>query len=108
MYFFNKISLKIRNNKIIAWAVCDESRTYGSKGGKTREGKKVSQYSIYVLTYENGEIKRVSTRDEIASELNVSLTTISKHLNLNPEGVTFKTSAVTKYCVVKKIGVFSK
>jgi hypothetical protein len=65
-------------------------------------GKKVSQYSIYVLTYENGEIKRVSTRDEIASELNVSLTTISKHLNLNPEGVTFKN------CHVKKIGVFSK
>jgi LAGLIDADG endonuclease len=65
-------------------------------------GKKVSQYSIYVLTYEDGEIKRVSTRDEIASELNVSLTTISKHLNLNPEGVTFKN------CHVKKIGVFSK
>lgn len=65
-------------------------------------GKKVSQYSIYVLTYENGNIKRVSTRDEIASELKVSLTTISKHLNLNPEGVTFKN------CHVRKIGVFSK
>ena len=96
--------IAMTNNELVLLNKMEPIYKHSSDGSviNMNTGKKVSQYSIYVLTYENGDIKRVSTRDEIASELNVSLTTISKHLNINSEGVTFKN------CHVRKIGVFSK
>lgn len=63
--------------------------------------QKVSQNSIYILTFsESGEVKRVASRGDIASNLGISLTTLSKYLKLQPEGVTIKG------CYLRQVGVF--